>query len=262
MKTVVVISGGFDPIHAGHVALIKAARELGDYLIVGVNSDAWLARKKGSAFMPWFHRAEIIRNLKQVNEVMSWEDWDNTAIQLLERVKREFPNDRIIFANGGDRTANNIPEMSVTDVIFKFGVGGEDKKGSSSDFLSEWKGVITEREWGNYRVLYNQSDLNGSTKVKELVIEPGGSISMQRHTSRNEYWHVVSGMCHVYGELHHGYNLPPKTLGTHDKHLVLKGEWHRLSNPFKSPCKLVEIQFGGSCEESDIERRPHQLTFR
>ena len=91
MRKIVVVSGGFDPIHAGHISLIKAAKELGDYLIVGANSDAWLARKKGAAFMPWYHRAEIIRNLKQVDEVMSWEDWDDTAIQLLERVKREFP---------------------------------------------------------------------------------------------------------------------------------------------------------------------------
>ena len=79
MRKIVVVSGGFDPIHAGHISLIKAARELGDYLIVGANSDAWLARKKGAAFMPWYHRAEIIRNLKQVDEVMSWEDWDDTA---------------------------------------------------------------------------------------------------------------------------------------------------------------------------------------
>jgi mannose-6-phosphate isomerase-like protein (cupin superfamily) len=193
---------------------------------------------------------------------MSWEDWDNSAIGLLERVKREFPNDQIIFANGGDRTAVNIPEMSVTDVIFKFGVGGEDKKGSSSDFLSDWKGAVTQRDWGSYRVLYNHSSVGSATKVKELVVEPNSSISMQRHSHRNEYWHVVEGMCDVYGEMHHGYNLPPKTLTAQQNHLVHCGDWHRISNPYNSPCKIVEIQFGGSCDESDIERRSHQLTFR
>jgi D-beta-D-heptose 7-phosphate kinase/D-beta-D-heptose 1-phosphate adenosyltransferase len=262
MKKVVVVSGGFDPIHAGHIALIKAARELGDYLIVGINSDAWLTRKKGAAFMPWHHRAEVVRNLRQVDEVMSWEDWDNTAIQLLERVKREFPSDQIIFANGGDRTATNIPEMSVADVIFKFGIGGEDKRGSSSDFLSDWKGPQTQRPWGSYRVLYNHSVLGQSTKVKELVIEPGESISMQRHESRSEYWHVVEGRCDVYGEMHSGYNLPPKTLSAAQNHFVPIGEWHRISNPFTVPCKIVEIQSGGICDENDIERRAHQLTFR
>lgn len=255
MNIVVVISGGFDPIHAGHIALIKSARELGDRLIVGVNSDTWLTRKKGAAFMPWYHRAEVVRNLRQVDEVMSWEDWDNSAIGLLERVKREFPNDQIIFANGGDRTAVNIPEMSVTDVVFKFGIGGEDKRGSSSNFLSEWKQPITQRVWGNYRVLYEHSTFGLSTKVKELVVEPGQSLSLQKHKYRNEFWHVVEGHCNVFGAMESDYNLPHRSLGPHDYIDIPVGQWHKLSNPFTSPCKIVEIQFGDQCNEEDIERR-------
>ena len=251
----VVISGGFDPIHAGHVALIKAARELGDQLIVGVNSDAWLTRKKGAAFMPWHHRAEVVRNLRQVDEVMSWEDWDNSAIGLLERVKREFPNDQIIFANGGDRTAVNIPEMSVPDIIFKFGIGGEDKRGSSSNFLQDWKQPITQRPWGNYRVLYEHSIFGPNTKVKELVVEPGQSLSLQKHKYRNELWHVVEGNCNVFGALESGYSLPPRSLGPHERIDIPAGQWHKLSNPFQTPCKIVEIQFGDQCDEADIERR-------
>lgn len=250
MKIVVVISGGFDPIHAGHIALIKSARELGDRLIVGVNSDTWLTRKKGAAFMPWYHRAEVVRNLRQVDEVMSWEDYDNSAIGLLERVKREFPNDKIIFANGGDRTAVNIPEMSVTDVVFKFGIGGEDKRGSSSDFLSEWKQPITQRVWGNYRVLYEHLISGPSTKVKELIVGPGQSLSLQRHKYRNELWHVVEGNCTVFDD-----NSVPRSLGPHDRIDIPAGQWHKLSNPFTSPCKIVEIQFGGQCDELDIERK-------
>ena len=262
MKRIVVLSGGFDPIHAGHISLIKSAKELGDYLVVGINSDAWLARKKGSAFMPWYHRAEVVGNLKQVDEVMSWEDYDDTAIGLIERVKREHPNDQVIFANGGDRTATNIPEMVVADIIFKFGVGGEDKKGSSSDFLTDWKGPFTKRPWGGYRVIYNSPSDNQATKVKELVVESGQSLSMQRHTMRNEYWHVVSGMCDVYSEMHSGYNLPPRTLLTAQNYKVPVGEWHRISNPFQSPCKIIEIQYGPMCDENDIERRTHHLTSR
>jgi cytidyltransferase-like protein len=174
---IVVLSGGFDPIHAGHISMIKAAYELGDKLIIGLNSDAWLTRKKGAAFMPWIHRAEILRNIVGVDEVMSWEDWDDTAIQLLERVKREHPFDQVIFANGGDRTATNIPELEVKDVLFRFGVGGADKIGSSSDFLREWKEPITTRPWGNYRVLYNHEAPISNTKVKELTIEPGQPVS-------------------------------------------------------------------------------------
>jgi D-beta-D-heptose 7-phosphate kinase/D-beta-D-heptose 1-phosphate adenosyltransferase len=250
MKTVVVISGGFDPIHAGHIALIKSARELGNHLIVGVNSDTWLTRKKGAAFMPWHHRAEVVRNLRQVDEVMSWEDHDNSAIGLLEQVKREFPNDQIIFANGGDRTAVNIPEMSVTDVIFKFGIGGEDKQGSSSNFLQDWKQPITTRSWGNYRVLYEHLISGPSTKVKELVVEPGQSLSLQKHKYRNELWHVVEGNCNVFDD-----DSMTHSLGPHDQIDILAGEWHRLSNPFTSPCKIVEIQYGSQCDELDIERK-------
>ena len=252
---VVVISGGFDPIHAGHVSLIKSARELGDYLIVGINSDAWLTRKKGAAFMPWHHRAEVVRNLRQVDEVMSWEDHDNSAIGLLERVKREFADSPVIFANGGDRTATNIPEMSVTDIIFKFGIGGEDKRGSSSNFLQDWKQPITKRNWGEYRVLYEQSSVSASTKVKELVVEPGQSLSLQRHAHRNEIWHVAEGACNVFGSMDSGYNLPPRTLKPHEQINIPAGQWHRLANPFTGPCRIIEIQYGNQCEESDIERK-------
>ena len=66
MNTIVLVTGGFDPIHSGHIAYFKAARKLGDKLIVGVNSDAWLNRKKGRAFMPFSERSDIIHNLKMV----------------------------------------------------------------------------------------------------------------------------------------------------------------------------------------------------
>jgi D-beta-D-heptose 7-phosphate kinase/D-beta-D-heptose 1-phosphate adenosyltransferase len=255
-QTVVVLSGGFDPIHSGHISMIQAARALGDYLVVGLNSDAWLERKKGQAFMPWYHRADVLRAIRGVDEVMSWDDYDDTACQLLERVKREFPQSTVIFANGGDRTAVNIPEMSVKEVIFKFGVGGTDKAGSSSDFLKAWTNRTTQRSWGEYRVIYNQDGMN-ATKVKELTVEPGQSLSLQRHKYRNEFWHVVEGRCNVEMAMNSGYALPPRTLGVHDRIDIMAGEWHRLSNPFTGPCKIVEIQFGSSCIEEDIERKSY-----
>lgn len=253
--TIAVISGGFDPIHAGHISMIKSARGLGDHLIVGVNSDAWLTRKKGQAFMPWHHRAEIIRNLMGVNDVFSFDDSDGSARDLLEKVKLKFPGYRIVFANGGDRTQENIPEMSVAGVEFAFGVGGEDKRGSSSDFLREWKQPKTPRPWGYYRVLYDEGTAGLATKVKELTVEPGQRLSMQRHQHRSEYWHVVEGWCDIYSSLPGGYHLPPRTLKPHDSVAIPAGEWHQLVNPYTGPCKIVEIQFGSECQESDIERR-------
>jgi D-beta-D-heptose 7-phosphate kinase/D-beta-D-heptose 1-phosphate adenosyltransferase len=137
---VVLVSGGFDPLHSGHINYFNAAKQLGDKLIVGLNSDAWLARKKGRAFMPIDERSTIIQNLKMVDGVILFNDDDGSAIEAIENVKMLYPNDDIIFANGGDRTAVNIPELVVKDVIFIFGVGG-DKKTSSSDLLRKWNGL-------------------------------------------------------------------------------------------------------------------------
>ena len=137
MKTIVLITGGFDPLHSGHIAYFKAAKELGDILVVGVNSDAWLTRKKGSPFMPYKERAEIVRNIVGVDFVIDFDDSDNSAKRAIWMVRQSYPQDKIIFANGGDRTQTNIPEMDsdIDNVEFVFGVGGGNKMNSSSWIL-------------------------------------------------------------------------------------------------------------------------------
>jgi len=129
---IVLVTGGFDPLHSGHIAYFKAAKQLGNLLVVGINSDDWLTRKKGRAFMPAHERKAIIENIYQVHKVIEFDDTDNSAIDAIRKVKAMFPRDHIVFANGGDRTKDNIPEMVFDDVEFIFGVGGEDKKNSSS----------------------------------------------------------------------------------------------------------------------------------
>jgi cytidyltransferase-like protein len=247
----VVITGGFDPLHSGHIEYINAAKKLGDRLIVGLNSDTWLARKKGQPFMPFNERRMVVGSLKDVDATMEFNDDDNSAISLLTELKRSYPYAEIIFANGGDRTASNIPEMTVKDVTFKFGVGGENKINSSSWILGEWKQPKTLRQWGYYRILH---DVQGC-KVKELTVEPGKSLSMQKHFKRNEYWLVTEGMCDVASMMPNGYQLPNKTLAKHSAHNILCGDWHRLSNPYNEPCRIVEIQYGQECIEEDIERK-------
>ena len=180
MKKIIVVSGGFDPIHSGHIKLIKQARLLGDMLVVGINSDEWLARKKGRAFMPWQERLCVLNNLSSVDEVYTFDDDDGTACHLLQQVRAHYPDSQIVFANGGDRTKENIPEMAVNGIEFAFGVGGDDKSNSSSWILQEWKAPKTERPWGYYRVLHEVP----GTKVKELTVNPGCTLSMQRHSSR------------------------------------------------------------------------------
>ena len=248
---VVLCTGGFDPIHSGHIAYLQEAKKLGDKLIVGLNSDAWLERKKGRAFMPISERVQIVENLKMVDGVILFNDNDGSAVEAIKNVQTLFPNDNIVFANGGDRTAGNIPEMLIPDVLFKFGVGGKDKANSSSWILQEWKAPKTERPWGYYRVLHEVA----GTKVKELTVDPGQSLSMQRHKERAEFWHVAEGQCEAIGMSEKGYRYPPQILKTHQSYEVPLAEWHQLTNPFDVPCKLVEIQYGTSCVETDIERR-------
>jgi cytidyltransferase-like protein len=248
---IVVVTGGFDPLHSGHIEYFRAAKQLGDLLIVGLNSDAWLARKKGQPFMPLEERRAIVGSLKDVHATMTFNDDDGSARDLLVLIKREFPYAEIIFANGGDRTAENIPEMTVPNVLFKFSVGGENKMNSSSWILREWKHPKTLREWGYYRILH---DVPGC-KVKELTVEPGKRLSMQRHFMRHEFWHVAEGKCVLDMKLPSGYSLPPMDLVTHSQIQIPQGDWHRLSNPYSVPCRIVEIQYGEECIEEDIERK-------
>ena len=245
MKKIVLVTGGFDPLHSGHIAYLKAAKQSGDILVVGVNSDDWLERKKGRSFMPITERTTILQNLQMVDAVILFNDNDGSAIEAIRNVQQMYPGDQIIFANGGDRTAVNIPEMEVNDVIFVFGVGGDDKRNSSSWILEEWKTPKTERPWGYYRILHEVP----GTKVKELTVNPGQTLSMQRHSSRAEYWQVSEGRCVVEGE-----DKRQTSLETHDSYHIPTNKWHRLYNPFDQPCRIVEIQYGPNCVEEDIER--------
>jgi cytidyltransferase-like protein len=243
---IVVITGGFDPLHSGHLAYIKSASFIGR-VFVGVNSDEWLARKKGAAFMPLSERLSILSNLKDVMIAVAIDDSDGTAKDAIRQAREWFPNNKIIFANGGDRTQDNIPEMDIDDdnIEFRFGVGGEDKKNSSSWILSEWKAPKTERPWGYYRILHTEGH---EVKVKELVVNPGQSLSMQRHAKRNEYWFISCGQATVYN------GDEEITVDKHDNLNISIGEWHQLSNKTDSPLKIIELQYGELCDESDIER--------
>ena len=243
---IVLVTGGFDPLHSGHIEYFKAAKALGFLLIVGVNSDAWLTRKKGQPFMPIQERKAIIGNLYQVHKVIEFDDSDDTAIDAIKQVKELYPKASIIFANGGDRTKDNIPEMVFDDVKFVFGVGGDNKMNSSSWILQEWKSPKTERTWGHYRVLYNIP----GTKVKELIVNTGQQLSMQKHKNRTEFWFVAEGTATVMRD---GLNLT--TIEKHQSDVIHKEEWHRLMNNSDQPLKLIEIQYGEDCNESDIERR-------
>lgn len=254
METIVLITGGFDPIHSGHIAYIQSAKKLGDRLIVGVNSDHWLVRKKGQGFMPWSERATIVKNIKGVDEILEFDDWDGSARDAILRVRSQYPDAEIVFGNGGDRTKTNIPEMGIKDskLRFEFGVGGTNKANSSSWILEEWKSPKTQRPWGYYRVLYEQGK---HTKVKELVVEPGQRLSMQRHQYRSEIWYVAQGCASVFTLDEGGETVHQTDCKANQNIYIRQNQWHQLANLENEPLKIVEIQHGDRCEEADIERR-------
>ena len=247
----VLVTGGFDPLHSGHIEYFQEAKKLGDKLVVGINSDEWLTRKKGRPFMPFKERATIIENLSMVDHVISFDDKDDTACGAIYKTMATIGTGKqIVFANGGDRQQDNTPEYKIyhDKVEFAYGVGGN-KKNSSSWILEEWKSPKTKRSWGWYRVLEDKPGY----KVKELVIEPGKSLSMQRHFKRSEHWYVLKGSCKIITE----YNgvVQEQPIYTNRYYDVGKEVWHQASNPEKELCHILEVQYGTECVEEDIERR-------
>ena len=255
MITLVLVTGGFDPVHSGHIEYFKAAKELGDKLIVGLNSDAWLARKKGRPFMPFKERASIIKELKCVDDVLAFDDSDDTACGAIYKLMTTSTG-KILFANGGDRTNITTPEYTTygdhPNIEFAFGVGGESKINSSSWILDEWKTQKTERDWGYWRVLDDKP--SKGYKVKELVIYPGKSLSDQKHFKRSEQWSLLEGIVKIKTEWEARENiihLQPGSL----PYTINKEVWHQASNPGTENAHILEVQWGEECVEEDIERR-------
>lgn len=219
MKFISLVTGGFDPIHPGHIDYFREAKKLTGYLIVGVNSDEWLIQKKGRAFMSYTQRCEVVRAIRYVDEVIKFNDTDGSARDAILQVLNKYPDSNVCFCNGGDRKDTNTPETDIKDkrVEFIYDVGG-DKRYSSSEIQG-----IVRKPWGYYDVL-GQGD---GWKVKRLVVNDGHRTSLQFHKFRDEY--------HI--------KLPGKDV-THIPAYTL----HRVE-----PGEYIEVQVG-TCDEWDIVR--------
>jgi len=128
VKKTIAVSGGFDPLHVGHLRMMQEAAQHG-LLTVIINSDEWLLRKKGYVFMPWEERAELIESYNFVNQVVKAQDEDRTVVKSLDELRPD------IFANGGDRGNINTPEARFcreNDIEMMFGIGGGKIQSSST----------------------------------------------------------------------------------------------------------------------------------
>ena len=237
----VVVSGGFDPVHVGHLRMFKEASALASVLIVIVNNDNFLIDKKGYVFMPIVERMEIIKGFGVVDMVVESIDADSTVCKTLEWLSKE--KNIKIFANGGDRDSKDtIPESDVCEqnnITMKFNVGGGKIQSSSSLVANE---II--KPWGSYKTF----EKNKGFLIKRITVAPGETLSLQSHKHRSEHWLVASGTATVEcdGEKMH--------LNQFESISIPLGAKHRLSNESQKFLQLVEVQFGEHLSEKDITR--------
>jgi cytidyltransferase-like protein len=151
-ERIAIVSGYFNPIHIGHLRMIKAARELAPHLLVIVNNDKQQLIKKGRILMTEDDRHSIVAELRCVDEAFVAVDDDGTVVASLRRVRELYPDAELLFCNGGDRShAEDVPsaETHLTDEIglqMVYGVGGEDKSDSSSRINEELSRADTPAE--------------------------------------------------------------------------------------------------------------------
>ena len=245
-----IVSGGFDPLHSGHLAYLEAASKLGNELWVCLNSDEWLIAKKGKAFMCFQERKAVLQALRYVHKVIAFDDSDGSCIKGLEVIALRNPKAKLVFCNGGDRNSKNIPENRISGIEFAFGVGGEHKKNSSSSILKSWHTNITERTWGKFSTLLTKK----GCKVKELVISPNQGMSFQRHLHRSEVWFILEGACKVYFQSNKDKKARLIDLSSGDLFEVPILAKHQIVNHSDKECVIIEIQYGDRVDELDIER--------
>ena len=207
--------------------------------------------------MPLIERVEIIKNLSMVDSVCPVIDddkVDDAGGAIFHTLSTHASDVEIIVANGGDRKNGNIPEEDEWGghprVSFVYGVGGEDKKNSSSWILKEWSQPTTARAWGKYTVL----DKGNGWATKKLTFDIGKSLSDQRHFKRSEHWHVVEGTIQMSLEYANG-DTETKTYTSGESIDIPANAWHKATNVGNTTAEVIEVWLGNHLSEEDIERR-------
>ena len=241
----IVVSGGFDPIHIGHLRMFQKAKNLGDHLNVIINSDEFLQEKKGFKFMNFEERKEIILGFSCVDEVTKCIDEDNTVCKTLEMLSKKGAID--VFANGGDRkNTDDIPEYQVcveNKIELVFEIGGN-KIQSSSALTKPFLNYIEERPWGKFENILEEKNF----LVKKLTVNPYQKLSLQYHNNREEFWVVTSGK----GKVTISDSEFLAEVGS--RFYIEKKDIHRIENDSSEPLVLIEVQLGDAISEDDIVR--------
>jgi cytidyltransferase-like protein len=265
LDPIVVVSGGFDPVHRGHLELFKEAAEHGRVHVL-LNSDGWLARKKGAALLPFNTRREVLIQLSPIHRVHSAEDEDGTVSQGLTSLRKQYPNTKILFVNGGDRKESNTPELAICEALQikpLWNIGGG-KIDSSSERLQIYEQRHKEkysvtRDWGEYQIIaegLNLGAVNTGWLTKILTIEPRKNISFQRHFHREEQWVFLEGEGRFFSQETGG-----SWVSAGDTIRIPVGNSHWVANTSsRSNLVILETWFGDKLEESDIERIENELT--
>lgn len=255
---IVIVSGGFDPIHEGHIQYLKEASYLGKSVICILNNDEFLKRKKGYSLLNYDAREAILKSIRYVDFVVKQSNTESSDVcDDIRNIYEEniLLNDStsIVFAKGGDRFNGEVPE---TEICKKLGIPIIDGLGLKinssskigSDLLSNIEASkVINKPWGNYKVIESAKDY----QIKILTVNPNSRLSLQSHKNKSEFWYVLKGTASYHLEdefayLNTGFNL-----------FIPHTKKHRLCNPTNEILQVLEIQKSTNNEcilETDIIR--------
>ena len=243
-----LVSGGFDPVHVGHLRMFQDAKNLSENVIVLLNNDEWLMKKKGKPFMNEGQRKEILDEFKSISKVIIQTKSDRSSSHAIEEFVHNNPDKTVCYCNGGDRSnIRNIREADICKklgVTLEFGVGGKTKIESSSQLSKNYLGNVEERPWGNYHIIAK----NKGYQIKEIIVSKGSKLSLQKHSGRSEFWQIVKGESKITIEENKHY------LKEKEHIYIPKNTIHRIENIGKDELIFIEIQLGENLKEEDIIR--------
>ena len=243
-----LVSGGFDPVHVGHLRMFQDAKRISNNVVLLLNNDQWLIKKKGKPFMNQNQRKEILEEFKSISKVIIQTSTDKSSSQAIEKFVKNHPDKTICYCNGGDRS--NIKNIREADICKKLGVdlqfevGGKMKVESSSQLTKNYLGNVEKRPWGNYHIIAK----NTGYQIKEIKVNKESKLSLQKHKSRSEFWQIVKGESKITIE-------GDKFFLKEKQHIYIpKNTIHRIENIGKEDLIFIEIQLGQNLNEDDIIR--------